>query len=82
MCGDFSMRPLQKTTQRPYDFEDSNEGDEPEVVLAQYPIEDIVGSRCLLWVILKQVTQNDTCIEPDYQRNLFDAPASIAEAIF
>ena len=43
MCGDFSRRLLQKTTEPPYNLEDGNEADEPGVPVAQYLVDDVVG---------------------------------------
>jgi hypothetical protein len=81
MCGDFSRRLLQKTTEDPDNLEDSNEADEPAVPGAQYLVDDMVGSSCPLRVILKQVPQNHIRIESGHQRNLFVAPAPMAASI-
>jgi hypothetical protein len=81
MGRDFSRRLLEKTTEHPYYLEDSNKADQPGVPAAQYMVDDMVGSNCLLRVILKQVPQNHIRIESNHQRNLFVAPASMATSI-
>lgn len=43
MCCDFNRRLLQKTTEHPYDLEDSNQADEPGLPVAQYPVDDMVS---------------------------------------
>src|ERR1700677_3764942 len=70
MCRDFSGRSLQKTTEHPYNLENSNEADEAGVPVAQYLVDDMVDECCLLRVILKQVPQNHIRIESDHSRNL------------
>jgi hypothetical protein len=81
MCRDFSGRLLQKTTEHPNNLEDTNETDEAGVVVAQYLVDDMVGERCLLRVILQQIPQDHIRIESDHQRNLLVAPALIAAFI-
>jgi hypothetical protein len=43
VSGDFSRRLLQKTTEHPYNLEDSNQAEEPGVLFAQYLVDDTVG---------------------------------------
>src|SRR5215472_3748821 len=81
MASDFRRSLLQEAAQHPNDFKNSNQANEPRILFAQMPIDNLISLACLLWIVLQQIAQDDVGIETDHRWKRSVAPASIAAFI-
>src|ERR1700722_16504834 len=68
MSGDFRRILLQEAAQDPDNFQHGNQTKKSPVLFTQLSIDDLVRLTCLLWIVLKQVAQDNVRIQADQRR--------------